>query len=60
LVLATEDSLESVAQSTLHAWFSDPDHEAVLLSPIFRYAGLGLMGDGSRWIITLIAVEERP
>jgi uncharacterized protein YkwD len=60
LVLATEDSLQAVAHDALQAWFSDPNHEAVLLSPIFRYAGLGLMGDGSRWIVTLIAVEERP
>jgi uncharacterized protein YkwD len=60
LVFATEDPLQNVAQDTLQTWFSDPDHEVVLLSSIFRYTGLGLMGDGSRWIVTLIAVEERP
>ncbi|TFH33400.1 MAG: CAP domain-containing protein [Anaerolineales bacterium] len=60
LVFATQESLQAVSQETLRTWFSDADHEAVLFSPVFRYAGLGLMGDGSRWIVTLIVVEGRP
>lgn len=60
LLFATQEPLQEVAQITLEAWFTDPNHEAVLLSPEFRYAGLGLMGDGSRWIVTLILVEGRP
>lgn len=59
LVYATEDLLSEVSNSTLAAWFGDRDHEAVLFSPDFRYAGLGIMGDGSRWVITLIVVEGR-
>jgi len=59
LVFATQAPLQEVAQTTLKAWFSDPNHEAVLLSPELRFAGLGLMGDGSRWIVTLILVEGR-
>jgi uncharacterized protein YkwD len=60
LVFATEGALQEVASITLHAWFEDIDHRAVLLSPDFRYAGLGLMGDGTRWVVTLILVEGRP
>lgn len=60
LVFATQEPLQEVAQTTLNAWFADPNHEAVLLSPELRFAGLGLMGDGSRWIVTLILVQGRP
>jgi uncharacterized protein YkwD len=59
LVFATQDSLQNVASVTLAAWFDDPDHEALLMSPLFRYVGLGVMGDGSQWIVTLILVEGR-
>ncbi len=59
-VYATGDQLTEVSTSTLAAWFGDADHEAVLYSPDFRYAGLGIMGDGSNWIVTLIVVEGRP
>jgi uncharacterized protein YkwD len=60
LVFATEGALQEVASITLDAWFEDIDHRVVLLSPDFRYAGLGLMGDGTRWVVTLILVEGRP
>lgn len=60
LIFATHAPLQETAEVTLHAWFDDPDHKAVLLSPNFRYAGLGLMGDGDRWFVTLILVEGRP
>jgi uncharacterized protein YkwD len=60
LIFATHDPLQETATATLDAWFDDPDHKAVLLSPDFRYAGLGMMGDGDRWVVTLILVEGRP
>lgn len=60
LVFATQGALQDVASITLDAWFEDIDHRAVLLSPDFRYAGLGLMGDGTRWVVTLMLVEGRP
>jgi uncharacterized protein YkwD len=60
LVFATQGALQEVASITLDAWLQDIDHKSVLLSPDFRYAGLGLMGDGTRWVVTLVLVEGRP
>ncbi len=60
LVFATNRPLEEVAQVTLDLWFEDNEHKAVLFSPDLRFVGLGLMGDGEHWIVTLIAVEGRP
>jgi uncharacterized protein YkwD len=60
LVFVTQEPLQEVSRATLQAWFNDANHEAVLMSPAFRYVGLGLMGDGSQWIVTMILVEGRP
>jgi uncharacterized protein YkwD len=59
LIFSTEVPLEEVASITLTAWLDDGNHQAVLFSPDYRFAGVGLMGDGQRWIVALLVVEGR-
>ena len=60
LILGSDTLLEEVASTTLEIWFDDIDHRAILLSPDFRFAGVGMMGDGEQWIVTLICAQTRP
>lgn len=60
LIFASQVALQEVAANTLEAWFDDPDHRAVLFNPDYRYAGIGIMGDGNRWVVVLVLVEGRP
>lgn len=60
LVYTADDPLEGLSASVTDAWFSDPMHKALLLEPAFRFAGLGIMGDGSAWKVTLILAADVP
>lgn len=60
LLFSSQAPLADVASITLQNWFDDANHRAVLLSPDFYYSGLGLMGDGTRWVVALLLVESRP
>jgi uncharacterized protein YkwD len=60
LLFAAQDPLESVADRVIEAWFTDPMHKALLLEPSFRYCGIGLMGDGEFWKISLILTTGLP
>jgi len=53
-------AIDQAAPQAVAAWFQDRDHNFILLSPDFRYAGVGVMGDGERWILTLILSGEAP
>jgi uncharacterized protein YkwD len=46
--------LDSVPERVIAAWFDDPMHKALLLERTFRSCGIGLMGDGESWIISLV------
>lgn len=52
--------LTGLAEITVETWFADADHELVLLGPEFRYAGIGVMGDGQRWIVVAVITGELP
>jgi uncharacterized protein YkwD len=60
LLFQTEQPVSDVSQATIGAWLQDSDHSLILLSPDFRYAGIGVMGNGERWIITMLLTGERP
>jgi uncharacterized protein YkwD len=60
LLFAAQDPLESVADRVIEAWFTDPMHKALLLEPSFRYCGIGLMGDGELWKISMILTTGLP
>lgn len=52
--------LDQVAASALATWIASPDHRALLLDPSLRYAGAGLMGDGTWWKLVLLLAEQAP
>jgi uncharacterized protein YkwD len=54
LLFATSDPINSVSERVIDAWFADPMHKALLLEPSFRYCGIGMMGDGDLWKVSLI------
>lgn len=60
LLFAARDPLESVSERVIEAWFEDPMHKALLLEPTFRYCGIGMMGDGEYWKITLVMTVSLP
>ena len=60
LLFQSEAPIGELSQSAVTAWFQDPDHDLILLSPEFRFAGIGIMGDGQRWIVTMIMAGESP
>ena len=59
LIYATSIPIDKVPQECLDTWLDDGDHLSILVNPVFHYAGLGLMGDGRQWIVTMILVESR-
>ena len=60
LLFAAQDPLDSVPEKVIAAWFDDPMHKALLLEPTFRYCGIGLMGDGESWKISLVLTVALP
>ena len=60
LVYAASVPLDSLTEIAIDEWFDDPDTRAVLLSPGFRFIGIGIMGDGTTWKIVQILAESGP
>ncbi len=52
--------IDGVPEAVLNAWLDSADHRANLLDPSFRFTGIGLMGDGTWWMIAQIFAEEEP
>ena len=52
--------LSELPDLTAESWFADADHKLVLLGPEFRYAGIGVMGDGQRWIVVAVLTGDLP
>lgn len=60
LLFATRDALDQIPLTVTEAWFADPMHKALLLEPSFRYCGIGVMGDGDVWRITIVLTVAHP
>jgi uncharacterized protein YkwD len=60
LIFAARDPIDTVPDRVLEAWFDDPMHKALLLEPTFRYCGIGMMGDGEWWKISMIIAVAPP
>jgi uncharacterized protein YkwD len=60
LIFRTGAPVDGVSQAAVSAWFQDSDHKLVLLSQEFRYTGIGVVGDGDRWIVTMLLTGETP
>jgi uncharacterized protein YkwD len=57
---ACVDPLGQVADSTVAAWMSSPEHREVILDPRFQYMGVGLMGDGTWWKVVQVFAQYGP
>ncbi len=53
-------TLGDLALDALAAWMSSPDERSLILDPVFTLAGVGVMGDGSRWTVTQLFAENGP
>jgi len=51
---------ESLVETTVTTWMVSEDHRALLLEAAYAYAGVGLIGDGERWIVALEFAEQGP
>jgi uncharacterized protein YkwD len=53
-------SPESLVDTTVTQWMSSEAHRALLLDTSYAFVGVGLLGDGARWIIALEFAEQGP
>lgn len=52
--------LDSLADASVGAWMASDAHRALLLDTTYRYDGVGVIGDGERWIVSLVFAEQGP
>lgn len=52
--------LRDLALDALAAWMSSPEERSLILDPTFQLTGVGIMGEGSRWTVTQLFVENGP
>ncbi len=60
LVYAANEPLDRLGAIAIEEWFDDPDTRSVLLSPGFRFIGIGMRGDGTTWKIVQVLAEHGP
>lgn len=60
LVYASQGELDALATDAVRAWDGTPTNQAVLLSPEYSYAGVGLQGDGTWWKVSLLLAASEP
>ncbi|MCX6071902.1 MAG: CAP domain-containing protein, partial [Chloroflexi bacterium] len=51
---------ESLVDASVTAWMASEAHRALLLDTVYTYVGVGLIGDGERWIVALVFAEQGP
>jgi hypothetical protein len=51
---------ESLVDTTVTQWMASEAHRALLLDAAYTYVGVGLIGDGERWIVALEFAEQGP
>jgi uncharacterized protein YkwD len=51
---------ESLVDTSVSAWMASELHRALLLDTVYAYVGVGLIGDGERWIVALVFAEQGP
>jgi uncharacterized protein YkwD len=51
---------ESLVDTTISHWMASEAHRDLLLEAAFEYVGVGLIGDGKRWIIAAEFAEQGP
>jgi uncharacterized protein YkwD len=51
---------ESLVDTTVTQWMASEAHRALLLEAAYAYVGVGLIGDGERWIVAVEFAEQGP
>jgi uncharacterized protein YkwD len=51
---------ESLVDTTVTQWMSSEAHRALLLDTGYAFVGVGLLGDGERWIVVVEFAEQGP
>jgi uncharacterized protein YkwD len=51
---------EALVDRTVTTWLASEAHRVLLLDAAYRYAGVGVIGSGGRWIIALEFAEQGP
>ncbi len=57
---ASTAPIAQIAAETVAAWMGSAENRAVLLDFGYRYAGVGITGDGTWWTITQMLAETGP
>ncbi len=60
VVAVASPGLQDLSAAALAEWLASPAHRAVLLDPVYRYAGGGLMPDGQAWKVVVLLAERAP
>ncbi|MCJ7513247.1 MAG: CAP domain-containing protein [Anaerolineales bacterium] len=60
LVYGSQRNLEGLAADAVRAWEASPANRELLLSSKYRYAGVGIQGDGNWWKVSLLLAASEP
>jgi uncharacterized protein YkwD len=52
--------LDSLVDATVGAWIASDAHRALLLDSRYHFIGVGMIGEGERWIVVLALAERGP
>ncbi len=60
LLFEGSGSREELAQKAVASWQDDAANREILLSTTYRQVGIGVMGNGDRWIVAALLLGEEP
>ena len=52
--------LSELTDAAVGAWVASEAHRALLLDNRFRFTGVGILGDGERWVVVQVLAERGP
>ena len=52
--------LDSLVDACIGSWIASDPHRALLLETRYKYTGVGVIGEGERWIVALVFAEQGP
>jgi len=60
LLFTSTDSQQDLPRAALDAWRTDEANRSTLMDGALSYAGAGVMGDGTWWVVVLVLTEAAP
>ncbi|MGA9532838.1 MAG: CAP domain-containing protein [Anaerolineales bacterium] len=60
LLFTSTDARHEVPQAALERWLADSANASTLMDGNLTYAGAGVMGDGTWWVVVLMMTEAAP